>query len=90
MSLDQPVNIRSTVIRAANTFLALATTKRLAYHVVVDDALPERVLMDGTRLSQVLGNLIGACQAGVPRRVAHAPGVGVGAGAHGRTSGSGC
>jgi len=42
-----------------DTFLALAVSRGLAYERSLDPALPSIVRSDGTRIQQILGNLLG-------------------------------
>ena len=57
----QLVDVRAAVNTIANTFRALAFSKKLGYHILVDPKMPTHVMTDDTRLQQILGNLIGEC-----------------------------
>ena len=49
----------SSVVRTVvETYSALAISKKLQYHLLVDPALPARLHSDEVRLQQLLGNLI--------------------------------
>ena len=54
------MNFRTVVQTMADTFLALAYSKQLGYHVRIDPDMRETIYGDDTRLQQILGNLISA------------------------------
>ncbi|MEM6567706.1 MAG: ATP-binding protein [Planctomycetota bacterium] len=61
-SLDlQPVatDIRSLTRGVAQTFVGSARTNEVALRFEIDESIPESILLDGMRLTQVLGNLVG-------------------------------
>jgi len=63
MGLRQACDIRRVVTSTMDTFLALAVSRGLAYERSVDPALPPIVRTDGTRIQQILGNLLGSRRA---------------------------
>jgi len=52
-------NIREICSEVKSVFLMKAQQKDLAFDVIVDDNLPDAILIDATRLRQILFNLIG-------------------------------
>ncbi len=54
----EPVRLREAVDHVADTVRPSAAAKRLAFHVQVDDELPEIIRVDDKRLQQILYNLL--------------------------------
>jgi signal transduction histidine kinase len=54
----EPVRLRDAVEHVAETVRPSAAAKRLAFHVQVDDELPEIIRVDDKRLQQILYNLL--------------------------------
>ncbi|MEM9379320.1 MAG: ATP-binding protein [Planctomycetota bacterium] len=52
-------DLRSLARGVAQTFVGSARKKEVALRFEVDDSIPESILLDGMRLTQVLGNLVG-------------------------------
>jgi PAS domain S-box-containing protein len=55
----EPTSIREIVGLTVQPLLPLAQAKYLNLVTTIDDGIPERLMCDGIRLRQVLGNLIG-------------------------------
>jgi signal transduction histidine kinase/ActR/RegA family two-component response regulator len=54
----QPQSIRALVDEVAALMMGAATAKQLVLHARVDEAVGDRVMVDGTRVRQVLFNLL--------------------------------
>lgn len=64
----EPLAIHDMAHQAADVFTATAQKKKIALHVEIEPSVPEYVLGDALRLSQVIGNLIGNAMKFTPEK----------------------
>lgn len=55
----EPVNLRSVIDEIRDIFAVKTTEKGLAFDVIYDEKLPKSLLLDETRVRQILFNLVG-------------------------------
>ena len=58
----QPEDIRSITRTVTDTFVAIAAAKGIAFSAIIGDKVPTLLLLDATRIQQLIGNLLGTIQ----------------------------
>ncbi|WP_062060342.1 ATP-binding protein [Aquimarina longa] len=54
-----PINLKDIISQNINLFLATATAKKIKLSATYSNDLPENIIADGNRLTQIMSNLIG-------------------------------